>query len=524
MIIKKPPIIHPFLFAIFPILALCAYSSRAILTTPSEIALPIGLALAGSAIIYFFLNAIIKHAHKAGLLDSLLLIWFFSYGHVTSRLKPWRIGVSDQLFFISSLIFLTIIFIIVIRSKKDYLRITTLMNTVGIFLVIFNLAAASRILFQKTHTGTDHQTKKVSQPAHLPNIYFILLDEYARADVLSEVYGFDNSDFIKYLEHSGFYVASQSPANYCQTELELAAALNLTYLDKVAARMGTKSANIRPLLQMIKDSEVRHLLKSLGYSFVAFSSGLSETEIRNADLYVDFKGSITDFRKRLLLNTTPLPIFLNKLSDDSQFDLHRARILGAFQKLSSFSYEKSPYFVFVHILSPHPPFVFGKNGEAINPARHFSINDGGDFDETARQNYIKGYRDQLSFINNKIKETVDSILARSQEPPVIILLGDHGPRAYFSWKSADATYLRECMAVLNAIYLPTRDYHDFYRGISAVNTFIALINYITGSHKPFLEDKSFYSNGAHPYDFVLFDPLTYSKTLSSIREVEERSR
>jgi hypothetical protein len=520
---KKPPVIHPFLFAIFPFLAFFAFGSRAIPITISEIAFPIGLAIAGSVIIYLFLNAIIKDAHKAGLLDSMVLIWFLSFGHVLGRLKPWRIGVSNQLFFIGSIILLTIIFIFIIKSKGAFFPVTDLLNYISIFLIIFNLAAASRILFQTSHVSNNHQRENVSQPTHRPNIYFILLDAYARADVLSDVYGFDNSDFVKHLEQSGFYVASQSPANYCHTELALAAMLNLTYLDKTAVRMGAKSTNFRPLIQMIQESEVRNILKSLGYSFVAFSSGYSATEIRNADLYISRRGASLDYWYRLI-ESTPLPIFLGGWFDNYQFDEERKFILDTFQKLSSFSYEKSPYFIFVHLLTPHKPFIFGKNGEALNPRGNSLTTDGDNPDQTARNNYIKGYRDQLSFINIKIEQTVDSILAKSKEPPVIILLGDHGPRAYLDWKNADATYLRESLAVLNAIYLPGKDYHDFYQGISSINTFIALINYVAGSHRPFLEDKSFYSSDNHPYDFVPFNPHNYSKTLSSFKEVKNHER
>jgi hypothetical protein len=203
----------------------------------------------------------------------------------------------------------------------------------------------------------------------------------------------------------------------------------------------------------------------------------------------------------------------------SQYDLHRRRILSAFQSLSSFSYEKSPFFVFSHIVSPHPPFVFGENGETIRPVGPFSIDDGDDLhgaEKAGIQNYITGYRAQLFFINKKIKETVDSILANSKVPPIIILQSDHGPRAFFDWESAEVSYLKESMSVLNAVYLPGGDYHDFYPGISPVNTFIALINHITGSKKQFLKDKSFYSTWKRPYDFVPFNPQSYSKTLSGI--------
>jgi len=43
-----------------------------------------------------------------------------------------------------------------------------------------------------------------------PDIYYIILDAYCRADILSEMYHHDNSDFLNYLTDNGFYVADQS--------------------------------------------------------------------------------------------------------------------------------------------------------------------------------------------------------------------------------------------------------------------------------------------------------------------------
>jgi hypothetical protein len=437
---------------------------------------------------------------------------FFSYGHVVGRLK-FRSFVGDYFLFFGSLIFLSVIFALVIKSKKSYFGLTYLLNIMSMLLVTFNLVTASRVLVQSTRVNPPQIIEAGLRPVHLPNIYFLLLDSYARADVLSEIYRYDNSYFIKHLEQKGFYVAAQSSANYCQTELALAAALNLAYLDKVADSMGTRSTNIRPILRMIKNSEVRHLLMNLGYSFISFSSGLSATEIRNSDLYVSFKGSIKNFRKTLL-DTTPLPLFLNILKDKSQYDLHRNRVLGTFRGLASLRFEKSPYFVFAHILSPHTPYVFGKNGEAVNPPGRFSINDGTILGESSRTTYINGYRNQLHFINDLIEETVESILDNSEEPPVIILQSDHGPRAYFNWENAEAAYLKESMSVLNAVYFPGEEYHELYPAISPVNMFIALTNRITGSNMALLDDRSYYSPGNRPYDFVSFDPLTYTKDLS----------
>jgi hypothetical protein len=48
-----------------------------------------------------------------------------------------------------------------------------------------------------------------------PDIYYVILDGYARADILDELYGYDNSRFLDYLERHGFFVAETSHSNYC---------------------------------------------------------------------------------------------------------------------------------------------------------------------------------------------------------------------------------------------------------------------------------------------------------------------
>ncbi len=197
----------------------------------------------------------------------------------------------------------------------------------------------------------------VTKRSKWPNVFFIVLDAYAREDILAEIYGFDNSSFVKDLERRGFFVASQSYSGYCQTYLSLASTLNLTYLDELAARMGSQSEERGPLIEMIRESRIRDMFKQQGYSFVSLASGFFGTEIRDADLYIHFKRSLSEFNN-VLFNTTPLPVFSAWSLKISLFDLHRSRILSAFHALASFSYDKAPYFVFAHILTPHPPFIF----------------------------------------------------------------------------------------------------------------------------------------------------------------------
>ncbi len=58
-----------------------------------------------------------------------------------------------------------------------------------------------------------------------PAIYYIILDGYARSEVMRELFDFDNTAFLERLERKGFFVARGSNANYCQTPLSRSSSL-----------------------------------------------------------------------------------------------------------------------------------------------------------------------------------------------------------------------------------------------------------------------------------------------------------
>ena len=71
-----------------------------------------------------------------------------------------------------------------------------------------------------------------------PDIYYLILDGYARSDVMNDLFHFDNSPFLDRLELMGFFVAHGSTANYCQTPLSLSSSLNFEYLDDLGKEFG----------------------------------------------------------------------------------------------------------------------------------------------------------------------------------------------------------------------------------------------------------------------------------------------
>ena len=176
---------------------------------------------------------------------------------------------------------------------------------------------------------------ETAKPSELPDIYYIILDGYARQDILQEIYGFDNTAFIDALKMMGFYVASESRSNYNQTLLSLSSSLNLDYLSFLGFT-GESSDNRKPLERLIQDSRVVNFLKDQGYTIISIDSGYFLIDDIGADIFLTpATNQVTDFEV-LLIETSAFRIpfdLLNKSLPTPGYNMHRKRILYSFQTL-----------------------------------------------------------------------------------------------------------------------------------------------------------------------------------------------
>jgi hypothetical protein len=517
--VKRAPVVHPFLFSLFPLLALYAHNIRSIPVPAGELAGPLLISLACAAGLFLAFRVAFKDPAKAGLLVSLLLLWFFSFGHVAGQAAVLTGGLFNRSLFFATAIALGLIAFLIVRSRRTFNGLTRLLNIVSVMLVVFNLASVGQTLARRPRVDIGKRIKVSRQATARPNIYYIILDAYTRADVLEEVFSFDNSGFLAGLETREFYVASKSYANYGLTFHSLASSLNLIYLDPLAREVGGAAYNQEPLYRMIQENRVMGFLKGQGYRVTCLSSDIKPGDMKNVDHYLGFEGLTSEFLSALL-NTTPVPLFFNPDTGISPYKSYRRHILDAFRALEESPLQEGPFFFFAHLMSPHPPFVFGPNGEPVEPDYLFSMVDADRLhgaSEAAVRDYIVRYREQLAFLNKKILEAVDAILSRSPEPPIIILQGDHGSRAYADLDRPEASYLRENLAILNSYHLPGDGRTLLYPGISPVNTFRLIFRHYFGADLDLLEDRSAWCTWRHPYRFMPFDEASYTATPESVR-------
>ncbi len=535
---------HPFLFSLFPIISLYAANlGKGYLG--EAVAIAVGLVIV-VAVLWLVLSLLTKQAAGSAIILAAFLILFFSLGHLISALGAIleKLQLAERAQFLikgetSLIVWLTLGAILlgviarrVYRKADELSTVTRFLNVVALALLVisglnlayngidFYVMPRLRAEMEKPSTTADGPqassvpatseameeglgvnefinswTRNVPNeglalPSSPPDIYYIIVDAYARQDILQSVFGYDNSEFINYLGDKGFYVAGCSTSNYPQTGLSLASTLNVTYLDDVIRQVGTRTSDRAPLAAMIQHNKVFSLLRNSGYQLTAFDSGYDPTRITDADEYLSPpKWSPSAFQEAFIM-LTPMSVFRRTVAD-----YRRARTLYAFDHIPDATEDEGPNLVFAHITTPHFPFIFDREGRPIEPSKGTGAREDYEYDE-----YIELYTDQLVFTSQKVISMIDAILSKSPQPPIIILQSDHGPAAQLAdgWSVTESN-LPERMSILNAYYFPGQDYASLYEEISPVNTFRVILNEYFGTDYDLLEDRAFFASWGRPY-------------------------
>lgn len=356
-------------------------------------------------------------------------------------------------------------------------------------------AQASGVQLAAYETPVVHNLQQPVDPGELPDIYYIILDGYARQDILQELFDYDNSEFIGSLRERGFYVADESRSNYPMTILSLPSSLNMRYLTPEFEHYGWKYTKYGPMIKLTSKNKVAATLKDHGYRIVHFATNWCATrESEYADVTYTLE---PEFMQREFLGVFLRTTALRPLAPAAA-DTHDMM----FQKLREVPEDPAPTFAFAHFILPHHPYVFDAEGNRrldISPELDFEREEG----EANPWHDKKSYTDQLAYASREIRETIDTILAKSEKPPIIILQSDHGSasqRTYDTAARQQPAFVRERISILNAYYVPKEWREELYPEITPVNSFRFVFNHLFGKTYEMLPDKSYFSWYAWPYN------------------------
>jgi hypothetical protein len=506
--------IYPPLLAIFPILALFAQNAREVRAV--ELIELLACAVLGAGAAWLVLGLVLKDAARAALVLAAAIVMFYALDRVIGLTEGILLYVSTfwiqkseikiaPLWIILPEAALLCGFAVVVRRLDELRGVTRFLNLLAVIAVglpaVQILTIKAPVAARQVRQATPIALGTPLAPTPAPDIYYIILDGYARHDVMKSHFGFDNTGFLEHLERKGFYVARSSTANYCQTPLCLSSSLNATYLDDLVKGLGNDQTQLSDL---IGNNNVLATLRPLGYQFVTFATGFEPTEHPEADRYLSPYPHSTEFQ-RMVIDMTPARVIWPDPRQMDRFRQARERINYLLDHLPDVARDPRPTFTFAHLLCPHPPIIFGPDGEDIGHEHEIYMFFRGDKVNgrfRAPEHFRRAYRDQAAYITRRIQETIDRILAESPEPPIIIVQSDHGSELNLDMEDVHNTDQPERMSVLNAYYFPGGRYEGLYQQISPVNSFRVVFNTFFGARLPLLPDRSFFSTWSDPYRFI----------------------
>ncbi len=495
--------LYPFIFAPYPFLFLLSRNPDELYM--SDILFPAAAALSCTAIFLLALLPVLKNPRKAGLITFTLMILFFSYGHAREILmssKNWHLKTWGDWYLMS--LWIIIFTAVLVFTSITALKLKSLTRILNCAVLSLLIISAVSLAFSGARWTPEYSVKISGMPEeiktklkmaaakdsgkNLPDIYHIILDGYAGQESLKKIFNYDNSPFLNYLKSRNFFVASKGRSNYAHTLLSLASSLNMTYINDLIEKDKYGTKNTRKLQAVIHDNELLRFLKGRGYTAININTCTTYTYNNPyADINID-PVEIKEFTL-LVVQTTMIAPFAHRLDF---FNKLRRAVLVSFDLLSHIPEIEGPTYTFAHILPPHPPYIFKRNGA---PLRSSEIKTHA-FPWHNRERYI----DQLVFINSLVVDTVEKILQRSARPPIIVIQADHGPASLLqepgkgSWYRPTDEMLKERFDILNVLFLPEKGTAPVSEAITPVNTFRVILNEYFDLDAAVLPDRIYYSS------------------------------
>ena len=541
IIAKKTKKFHPILFAIFPILII--YSQNIGRVSFDQLFLPLTLVILITIGTYYFFRVIVKNGNKAAIIVTIILITIFAYGHIYILLSD----ISSEGFDISRNRYLIPIFgislgigiFLVKRIKTELNNATSILNVVSIVLILvaisnsviisidgancdeknmIDITCSDKDFFNERNDFSQYFDKHeyhISDGKKPPDVYYIILDEYSRNDVLEEYHNFANDEFTDFLEQHGFHVAKQSFANYPLSMQSIPSLMNMRYLDFLPEEIGEEVRSYKPLNEksygLLPNNQVMKNFKDMGYKIINFNTfSLHKHEFDLADMNICHR-EVHILNNRLLdstLRTTIFGYFIERWDEDERRNVVRC----TFNELPNLkeNFQDEPIFVLAHLMLPHPPWIFGPNGENVTPGKPLLITDNPEYRDSKEISKIQ-YLQQVEFANKKTIEFVNEILDQNEQP-IIIIQGDHGSAWDVDWlePSQDDVYQR--LTNFDAIYFPDEENRiELKDDRTLVNTFRIIFNSYFSSNYEILENKLYWAWIGKPYYYEEVTDLIESR-------------
>jgi hypothetical protein len=478
------PVLISLLMAVYP--ALFHYANNVVITLlPSLLRMLIFHSLLAVSVYIAFVMFYRRQPTRAAVAAFVFLVFFNCYGILYDYL--WKLDVV-QIEHYSLLPFFILIAIYAswLTAKINDLSLARFWTTTALILgilVIFNIIRIIPYELEKEQTALAAPAPVVSASLSgetYPDIYYIVLDEFSGFEAMRQYWNYQGvDDFKRFLEDRGFFVAERSHGASKTTLYELATRLN--YQDYICCNEYTTYFTV------IANNRVMSYLKTKGYTTVTFdeSQSVFPTDLPMQTDY-NYSGApdsippstLLDEFGILVINNTMLRAFSHIYEPYivvPGLNAHKDMLFFTLDKMKDMNEVPSPKFVYVHLLLPHMPFIFDKNGTMIATTYNTDWND-----------YLGHYIFSIKYTEKMVANIFSQ--ADPKRPPIIILQSDHGARNEIYYGNEE-TLLKNFpeefkTSILFALYMPGYDTSSLPQDINPINTFPIIFNHLFNTEIP----------------------------------------
>ena len=411
-----------------------------------------------SIIIWIVIRKIIKNSNKAALITGVGVVFFFYFGYVQDALNGILVSnipvnKTSILVPISIIIFI-ILTIYFIKSKNNFESIIKIANVVSITLIL--VVCVQFII-------PDASAEK-------PNVYHIILDEYTDNEILTKKFGYNNEKFLEFLNNNGFYMHDKLFSTFGSTVKELNVIFNMEYPKK----LGWMSDDYESL----NNNKVMSIFSNQNYSIIETNSMMRWKNFSDVDtkLCYDTNFINSEFLDQVL-GKSIIRYFLEKYQQDTRRDTVRC----TFDVLNEITLKiDGPKYVFSHVYVPHPPFLFGPNGENVIPD-HREISGLQSWENP------QGYVNQLIYATNEITVVIKNIV-KNDPNAIVIVQGDTGTLTGTDISKKTMKEIYQAHSILYAVRIPDVEDSDY---MIPVNTYRVIFNNYFNMNYDYLEYHSY---------------------------------
>ena len=307
---------------------------------------------------------------------------------------------------------------------------------ISIVVVAFLLVAIAS-LWTKGALATADFVPVSSDPPRddgaLPSIYVLLLDGYPRQDTLATEFGLDISSFESELEDLGFKVYENATADYFRTELTLASMLADGAPEFGDVDYGEYSYELRNARrdvrrELLSDPPILEDLTIAGYETAYIPPPVGHVVLGGWHQTAE-TGQLTEF-ETVLLQRSGIGGFFGSFV----MHQHAERVRASLVEWRDLALLPGQQVVFAHIDSPHPPFLFRKDGTIVDqpPACWYEVecnlfNVSRTKLALSPAEYTRGLGEQITYLNGLVIEALRPIVEREPEA-IVVVFSDHGAR------------------------------------------------------------------------------------------------